>query len=193
MIKQTSINARNFGISLVLGGIIWSFNTSITKAVQLADGTVAFAHPPRLLNAITTFRSVRARAAKYYFTISLPANSDEPLQKVVINLRRGADQINYYLEKTIATSETASKTKQNIALKDVKFNDETQTITIDFAQPIVAGTTFTIGLKPKRNPDWGGTYLFGVTAFPAGEKSQGIYLGAGRLQFDEPNDINFDL
>lgn len=38
-----------------------------------------------------------------------------------------------------------------------------------------------------------GVYLFGVTAFPAGEKSHGQFIGFGRLHFynDGGSDIDF--
>lgn len=169
-------------LGIVIG--FWGISLPPTKAVTLADGTVAFAKPPRLLDAITTFREVRFRGAKYYFTIVLPPDADEPLGKVTVNLRQGADQIDYRLEKTQATRETVSNKHQGIAIASTTFTPDTQTVTVIFAQPISPGTTFTFRLIPKRNPDLPGTYLFGVTAFPGGAKSQGIYLGVGRLQFD---------
>ncbi|MEM8830559.1 MAG: DUF2808 domain-containing protein [Cyanobacteria bacterium P01_G01_bin.19] len=189
----TSLSLRRIGATLLLATIISGAKVSTTQAVQLADGTVAFADPPTLLDAITTFRSVRAWGAKYYFTISLPSTSDEPLQKVTINLRVGADDIKYRLDKTIAAVGTARNRTEEIAIASTTFDEQTETVTVIFAEPIEAGTTFTVGLRPKRNPDVGGTYLFGVTAFPAGEKTQGIYLGPGRLQFDDPSDSHFRI
>ncbi len=190
---RRNVDLRRIGATLLLATIVSGAKISVSEAVQLADGTVAFADPPTLLDAITTFRSVRARGAKYYFTLSLPSTSDEPLQKVTINLRVGADNIKYRLDKTIAAVGTARNRTQEIAIASATFDEQTQTVTVIFAEPIVAGTTFTVGLRPKRNPHWGGTYLFGVTAFPAGKKSQGIYLGAARLQFDDPSDIDFGI
>jgi hypothetical protein len=184
---------RRLGITLALGTSLWGLAVSATQAVQLADGTVAFAKPPTLIDAITTFRAVRARGAKYYFTLLLPQTADEPLQKITINLRQGTDEIDYRLDETIAAVGTARNRTEEIAIAETLFDPETETVTITLAKPISPGTTFTVGLKPKRNPDFGGTYLFGVTAFPAGEKSQGIYLGAARLQFDDFSDSNFDL
>ncbi len=184
---------RRLGITLALGTSLWGLTVSATQAVQLADGTVTFAKPPTLIDAITTFRTVRVRFAKYYFTLLLPQTADEPLQKVQINLRQGADKIDYRLDQTIAAVGTARNRTESIAIAETQWDAETETITITLAEPVSPGTTFTIGLKPKRNPDFGGTYLFGVTAFPAGEKSQGIYLGAARLQFDESSDRDFDI
>ena len=54
--------------------------------------------------------------------------------------------------------------------------------TIAFDPPVSPGTTVTVALRAKRNPS-GGVYLFGVTAFPAGERSWGQFLGYGRLHF----------
>jgi hypothetical protein len=185
------IQFTRLGIAFILGISFLGLSIPRSQAVQLADGTVAFANPPTLLDAITTFRAVRFRGAKYYFTISLPTTADESLQKITINLRQGGDDINYRLDKTIAAIGTARNKKEEIAIADTLFAEETETVTVIFAEPISPGTTFTVGLVPKRNPDLGGTYLFGVTAFPAGEKSQGIYLGSGRLQFDQSSDGDF--
>lgn len=182
---------KRLGITLALGTSLWGLAVTSSEAVQLADGTVAFANPPTLLDAMTTFRAVRFRGAKYYFTISLPATADEPLQKITVNLRQGADDIDYRLDKTIAAVGTARDKTEEIAIAETLFNEETETVTVTFAKPISPGTTFTVGLVPKRNPDADGTYLFGVTAFPAGQKSQGIYLGPGRLQFDRGSDSDF--
>lgn len=191
--KKLILTFQRLGITLALGTSLWGSTAAVTQAVQLADGTVAFAKPPTLVDAITTFRATRASAAKYYFTLSLPETADEPLQKITINLRQGADNIDYRLDKTIAAVGTARNRTEPIEIAETTFNAETQTVTVTLAEPIVPGTTFTIGLKPKRNPDLDGTYLFGVTAFPAGEKSQGIYLGAGRLQFDKSSDSDVGI
>ena len=48
-------------------------------------------------------------------------------------------------------------------------DEATAEITVEFQQPIPPGNNLTVGLKPRRNPDYGGVYLFGVTAYPAGE------------------------
>ncbi|HEY9294790.1 MAG TPA: DUF2808 domain-containing protein [Phormidium sp.] len=40
-----------------------------------------------------------------------------------------------------------------------------------------------MALDPVRNPCFSGVYLFGVTAFPQGEKAHGQFLGFGRFHF----------
>jgi len=182
---------QRLGISLILGTTLWGSTISTVQAVRLADGTVAFANPPKLLDAITTFRSIRSRGAKYYFSFSFSEEAEESIQKITINLRRGGDNINYKLDKTIAAVGAARKRTQDIPISETTFDEETQTVTVTFASPISAGTNFTVGLKPKRNPKFGGNYQFGVTAFPTGEKSQGIYLGSARLHFDDSDSGDF--
>lgn len=191
--NRTIFFFQRLGITFALGTSLWGLIIPVTQAVQLADGTVAFAKPPRLLDAITTFRTVGARTAEYYFTLSLPSTADEPLQKITVNLRQGADEIDYRLDKTVAAVGTARNQTEKIAIDKAVFNPETETVTVTFAKPVSPGTTFTLGLKPEHNPDFDGTYLFGVTAFPAGDKSQGIYLGAARLQFENSSDSDFSF
>ena len=151
-----------------------------TQAVQFPDGTVSFEQSPRLVEAKTTFKNVGAWGAKYYFTIELPETAGEPLQKVTLRLRQGADDIRFRLDETFAFIGTPNGDRDLI---QAAATDEDDTISVVFEPPISPGTTFTVGLKPRRNPDLDGVYLFGVTAFPAGEKPYGLYLGPGRLQF----------
>jgi hypothetical protein len=54
-------------------------------------------------------------------------------------------------------------------------------VTIAFDPPIAPGQTVTVSLQAHRNPQQGGVYLFGVTAFPMGERNSGLFLGCGRV------------
>ncbi|NES80811.1 MAG: DUF2808 domain-containing protein [Moorea sp. SIO2B7] len=159
-----------------------------TQAVQFANGTVSFDKSPRLINAVTTYSSLRVWAAKYYFTLNLPENAGEPLGKLIIHQRQGEEYIRFQLEKTVAFEGTHRKKGERLTLQAVTGDEETDAITVIFDPPIPPGKTFTVGLKPRRNPRYGGVYLFGVTAFPVGEKPYGLYLGVGRLHFYDEYD-----
>jgi hypothetical protein len=50
----------------------------------VADGTVYFNSPPRLVAATTTLKEVNRWGVTYYFTLSVPENAGEPLQSVRI-------------------------------------------------------------------------------------------------------------
>ena len=82
--------STKFGMALAavlgLGGLA----PSIGRAVQLADGTVSFVQPSRLVAAATNRSNTLAARATYYFTIEVPEDSGEPLQRVVINQRDSA-------------------------------------------------------------------------------------------------------
>ncbi len=162
-----------------------------SQAVQLRDGKVYFVQPPRLVEATTTYKDVNVWGATYYFTISVPENAGEPLQKITINQHEGVDYIRFDLEETLAFEGTRDDEGQKLELKDVTSDRKTQTVTLTFSQPVPPGKIITIGLKPVRNPFTSGVYLFGVKAFPAGEKPYGQFLGYGRLQFYSPSIDSF--
>ncbi|WP_287138853.1 DUF2808 domain-containing protein, partial [Crocosphaera sp.] len=70
----------------------------------------------------------------------------------------------------------------------VKRNLDNNTIAVIFDPPIPPGKTFTIAMKPKSNPEMSGNYQFAITAYPTGENPQGLYLGLGRLNFNQKGD-----
>lgn len=180
------MNSRNHlgvgivGRSLAICVAVGTFSLP-AQAVQLANGTVYFNHPPRLVGARTTEKSIRIWGAKYDFTLSVPADAGEPLQRVAIAQREGVDNIRFRLKDTQAF--IGERRQQSINLGAVTFNQATQTVSVTFNPPVPPGQTVTIRLVPRRNPDISGVYLFGVTALPAGEKVSGQFLGFGRLQF----------
>jgi hypothetical protein len=178
-----------FGAMALVASLLGVTASSI-QAIQLADGTVSFEKPPRLVKATTTYNQADISGATYYFTIELPENAGEPLQKVTINQRQGFDDIRFDLDDSRAFEGTPRNKGERLTLAAVTKDDETQTISVTFDPPVTPGKTITVGLRPRRNPWTGGVYLFGVTAFPAGEKPYGLYLGVGRLHFYD-NDRDF--
>lgn len=160
-----------------------------TKAVQLADGTVYFVQPPSLLTATTTFNDACVWSATYYFTVNLPENAGEPLQRVVINQQEGTEDVDFRLEDSRAFVGTRRKKGENLPIQEVITDEKARSVAITFNPPISPGKTVTIALEPVRNPCLGGVYLFGVTAFPPGEKAHGQFLGFGRFHFYDRRDF----
>lgn len=156
-----------------------------SEAIQLADG-IYFAQPPRLLSATTTFPNPGVWAT-YYFTLNLSAKAGEPLQRVTFTQEKGRERIRFDLKRSYAFARTPSESKQQLNLGEVTFDREKKMVSVTFDPPVPPGRTVTLGLRSVRNPLYGGVYLFGVTAFPAGEKSHGQFLGFGRLQFSAPS------
>lgn len=157
----------------------------LSQAVQLRDGKVYFVQVPRLLKATTTFDDVNIWGATYYFTVKVPLDAGEPLQTITINQHSGLDKIHFDLEDSFAISKSNGK-KQKLPLQ-ITEKPKSKTVSVTFDPPVEPGKTIAIALKPVRNPSVEGVYLFGVTAFPAGEKSHGQFLGYGRLHFYRNN------
>ncbi|MEO0374832.1 MAG: DUF2808 domain-containing protein [Cyanobacteria bacterium P01_A01_bin.17] len=172
-----AVKARIFG-SLVVG--LAAFVPSATQAVQLADGTVHFVAVPRLLQTRTTNKDAGDFGATYYFTLSVPDDAGEPLQRVLFEQREGLNRVKFLPQRTRAFAD--QRRRQPVIPSDVQV-DEQGRVSVWFDPPIAPGETLVVGLRPRRNPYTDGVYLFGVTAFPAGEKSQGQFLGFGRLHF----------
>lgn len=185
---------RGLGIvaaAWVLSGAVGGLMTSSVQAVQLSDGRVYFIQPPRLGRVTTTERTALASTAVYYFTIAIPADAGEPLQRVTV-VQRDGDSSNRRIlvnpRNVRAFAGDGEDRGTPLPLNDVTFDRDTQTVTLNFDPPIQPGTTVTIGIRPERNPYVGGVYLYGVTAFPAGATPYGQFLGYGRIDIDDRGD-----
>ncbi|WP_071591321.1 DUF2808 domain-containing protein [Xenococcus sp. PCC 7305] len=170
------------GNTLTSNSTIAESNVGETKQTEYIP-QVAFRKAPRLVDIYTTFNTVRMRSATYYFDVTIPEDAGAPLHKVAIELRQGQEEIYYKLEKTVAYLGDHRRKGDKLALETVSIDESTGIITVEFTEPLPPDTTFTIGLKPRRNPDYDGIYVFGVTVFPQGENPYGLYLGSRSLTF----------
>lgn len=171
-------------VTIAVGGIA----AQVAQAIQLRDGTVYFAQPPELVEATTTFKGVNEWGATYYFTLNLPENAGEPLQRLTIIQKEGSSNIRFDLEDSRAFVGTRHRKGTRLTLGEVTREQKTKTVSVIFDPPVSPGQTVTVGLRPVQNPMFSGVYLFGVTAFPQGEKSHGQFLGFGRLHFYNSRD-----
>jgi Protein of unknown function (DUF2808) len=168
------------GVSVVLG---WMSGKIVpaAQAIQLSDGTVYFAKVPQLVGAATNDKAVGSLAPTYRFTINLPADAGVPMQRVTLVQTEGAGNIRFNLSPT--TAYVGKNRQALLPLGNISQDPQTRAIEVSFQPAIAPGTIVTIALRPVQNPSIGGTYLFGVTAYPQGEKAHGQFLGYGRLQF----------
>jgi len=172
-----------------------SLNGAIPTFVQAVElnGQTYFTRPPLLGNATTTRNATLEFRPTYYFTLNLPEDAGEPLGQVVITQKDGgtaARRVRYNTEATRAFFGTPGDRGEALPVQTL-FDQDSQTVTITFEQPVTPGTAVTIGLRPNRNPRLGGVYLFGVTAYPSGDSAFGQFIGYGRLQFYERGDSDF--
>ncbi|NDJ18458.1 DUF2808 domain-containing protein [Myxacorys almedinensis] len=181
------MNRQKLGVLLLgisIGTALLAALSSISssaQAVQLSDGTVFFISPPRLEGASTTQNSARAWVVTYYFTVTIPENAGEPLQKVTIAQDENTDTVRFSLRETEAFEGSRGRLGATLPLGGVSSDPKTRAVTVTFNPPVEPGKTVTIALSPRANPDYAGVYLFGVTAFPPGEKPHGQFLGFGRF------------
>ncbi len=157
-------------------------------ALNIGDDITIFNKSPRLVDVVTTLSRIRVDGATYYFTVELPTNIGESLQQLTIQQSRGLDRIYFYLDDTIAFEGKPLEQENDLNIARVKRNLDNNKISVIFEPPVPPGTTFTVALKPKRNPDISGKYQFAITAYPRGNNAQGLYLGLGRLHFEQQGD-----
>ena len=164
-------------------GLIGVGLISPLEAVQLQDGKTYFVQPPRLVSASSTFLTAMMTGVTYSFTLDLPENAGEALQQVTIVQASGSDRPDFSnLKQSQVWVGKTKKTGSKIPLSSITADAKTGRIAIVFDPPIPPGQTITLALAPIRNPSVQGTYLFGVTAFPAGSNPHGQFLGFGRFQ-----------
>lgn len=180
-----------FGATLAVLAGMWGVFSPSAQAIRFPDGRVSFDKAPDLVAVETTFQDVNVWGATYFFTLRLPANAGEPLQRVTINQIEGSEDIRFELKQTYAVEGTGWHEGQKLTVGEVTRDKEKHAVSVTFNPPVPPGQTFTIALRPVRNPFFDGVYLFGVTAFPAGEKPYGLYLGVGRLHFYRGNGSGF--
>ncbi|MGB5595737.1 MAG: DUF2808 domain-containing protein [Crocosphaera sp.] len=157
-------------------------------ALNIGNDLTIFNKSPRLVDVVTTLSRIRVDGATYYFTIELPTNIGESLQQLTIQQSQGLDRIYFYLDDTIAFEGKPLEQENNLNIARVKRDLDNNKISVIFEPPIPPGKTFTIALKPKINPEISGNYQFAITAYPAGKNAQGLYLGLGRLNFNQKGD-----
>ncbi|MGF1513899.1 MAG: DUF2808 domain-containing protein [Elainellaceae cyanobacterium] len=182
---------RASAAALVCSGLLAA--APALRAVQVADGTVFFDRPP-LFGEATTTRDAAGRAnPAYYFTLTVPEDAGESLQRVVISQRNGDStfrEVEFEPEDAAAFIGT-SRRGEALSLGEVIWDDESEAISVEFSPPVPPGTDVALRLEADRNPRRGGVYLFGVTVFPEGELSHGQFIGFGRIHIYDSSDSDF--
>ena len=173
--------------AFILGiGLLWSPLFSLpVSPLDLGDGRTTFERSPRLVRSATSFRGP-AILASYQFTIVIPEDAGEALQAVTIVQQPNFETINFRRDRTRAFLGNSFNGGTSVGVVAVESSSpEGKQIKVVFEQPVEPGNTVTISVR-GRNPLYGGVYQFGITVFPVGENSPGLYLGVGRLHFSSP-------
>jgi hypothetical protein len=150
---------------------------------DLNKGQTFFSASPRLVRSIASMNSPNV-SSTYEFTLAVPANAGQPLKAVTIAQAENLETIQFDLNRSQAFAGDRYAAGSVIPLANIGGEQpkNSRAVTIVFAQPVQPGHTVTVALEAT-NPNFGGVYEFGVTAYPAGENGLGQFLGFGRLNF----------
>lgn len=155
------------------------FNLRLSaQAVQLADGSTSFVEMPNLVAAESS-QAASSISATYSFTIHVPDNAGEPLQAIQISQGGNVEMVRFGAIHAYAGDRSEGIP---LGLASVGGDSSTQSTVVAFDPPIQPGRTVTVTIDTQTPPD-GGVYEYGVTAYPAGDKSIGQFLGFGRFSF----------
>ena len=173
-----------FLAGLVTLGILLPTTFLSANAIDLGDGRTSFEKSPRLIRTAASRSSVNSPST-YQFTIEVPKDAGEALNAITISPKGNADKINFDVSSSEAFVGDSFAGGTNLSLANIGGSqiDDSNEVTVVFDRPVQPGNTITVSLKTNKNPRVPGVYLFGVTAFPEGENSPGLYLGSGRFHF----------
>jgi hypothetical protein len=151
------------------------------SANPLTGSDAMFERAPRLIDVSTTQPASFIPGGTYEFTLSLPQNAGNSLQAVTISQGKNAGTIVFASDKSRVVANG----------KDVPLSaiggEYSEDVTIAFDRPIQPGSTVTISLRVERNARQEGTYSFGVTAYPVGDSTNGLFLGYGHVTLFDQN------
>ncbi|MGA7954706.1 MAG: DUF2808 domain-containing protein [Gloeobacterales cyanobacterium] len=163
----TALGMLCFSIGVGLTGSAW--------ALQVG-GKTYFEHVPVLTRAYTDNVSATYSYAHYSFDVDIPQNSGEPLGGLTITI---PEAIALPSAESIKVTDKAGKP----ITVQTAFQERTAQLT--FSQPVAPGEKITVVMYPMSNPHIGGTFLFDISALPAGSDPHAQRLGFGRLTFSQ--------
>ena len=159
--------------------------TSSAKALSTNQvGQPFFSRPPQLIRAVA-FPNGAYTSATYEFTLTVPEDAGQPLKAVKITQARNFANLKFDISNSKAFIGKQVKGGSEIRLANIGSDQPANPgeVTIVFDQAVQPGNAVTVALAAQSNPSGGGVYLFGVTAYPAGESGLGQFLGYGRINF----------
>ncbi len=157
------------------------------RALELG-GRTEFVRAPWKVALTSYTTNVGQSPAEYFFTLSLDGQAGASLGAMTIQQTRGADwQFPFAVERTRAFLGLPRREGRQIPVQ-ASFEPAARRFTLTFPEPVPPGETVTVSLRPWFNPMQADTYLFQVTASPAGPGPVASPVGVGTLRIYQPND-----
>jgi hypothetical protein len=156
------------------------------RALEL-QGATYFRKAPWKVDLVSYYTTVWQTRAEYYFTISLDADAGAALGGLTIQQTRGVDNnFPFAVERTEAFLGRPRQQGPRVPVQ-AQFDSAARRFTITFPEPVSAGATLTVVIKPWNNPSFSDTYMFQVTAYPAGPNPSPAPVGFGTLRIYDPD------
>jgi Protein of unknown function (DUF2808) len=150
------------------------------RAVEI-KGRTYFLRPPSDVDLISYYTQAYDSLPEDYFTLQLPAGAGASLGGLTIEQTRGVDRdFNFAVDRTRAFLGSPRAEGAKVPLQ-VSFDPAKRQFRITFPQPVPPGSTLTVVLQPWNNPIQPDTYMYAVTAYPAGPNPTPASLGYGTL------------
>lgn len=151
------------------------------SSLELRGATV-FQRAPWQVELVSYTTDAGQLRAEYFLTVDLPEDAGAALGELQIRQTRGADR-NFQFSPDRTEAFLGRPRRRGTAVPvEASFSQKERLITVRFPQPVAPGSTVTVRLKPWTNPMMADTYMFQVTAFPAGENPTPAALGFGTLR-----------
>lgn len=175
-------------VSSLAFGLVPGFSIAGAPAHSLElRGSTFFTRPPWKVDLVSYYTTVWQPWAQYYFTVEMPADAGASLGGLTIQQTRGVDtNFNFSVDRTRAFLGRPRREGPAVPVQ-ASFDQAARQFTIRFPEPIPPGDTVTVVLKPWNNPAFSDTYMFQVTAYPAGANPSPAPLGFGTLRIYDPD------
>ncbi|MEI6829250.1 MAG: DUF2808 domain-containing protein [Synechococcaceae cyanobacterium ELA445] len=182
--RSTTLRARLAG-ALLMAAIPLLAVAPPAHALELR-GQTYFTSPPWKVDFRNYYPYENEGGAEYYFTIELSGKAGAPLGGLQIQQTRGVDRsFGFDLVQSRAFLGLPRREGAPVPVA-VSFDQDKRLFLVTFPQPLPPGTTFTLALRPYRNPSQADTYMFQVTAFPAGPDPVASPVGFATMPIYEP-------
>ena len=150
-------------------------------------GATYFSKAPWKVDLVSYYTTIWETRAEYYFTISLDPEAGVALGGLTIQQTRGVDtRFPFFVDRTSAFLGRPRQQGSRVPVQ-AQFDSAARRFTLTFPEPIQPGSTLTVVLKPWNNPASSDTYMFQVTAYPAGPNPSPTPVGFGTLRIYDPD------
>lgn len=146
------------------------------------DGATVFVRAPWKAELLSYDTTAGSAPVEYYLTLQLDREAGASLGQIALEQIRGADrQFAFSPERSRAFLGRPRREGRPVPVA-VGFEPASRRLTVTFPQPVPAGETVTVVLRPWSNPTVADTYQFSVVAWPAGPQPQASPVGVATLR-----------